>query len=210
MRSVGPSAVSREGNLVLLFGPPAVGKMAVGREVAERTGLLLFHNHMSIEPVLKLFPFGSPPFNRLVSSFRNQVFDEVARAEVPGLIFTYVWALDREEDRRLVDELVERFEARGARVHFVELFASLEERLRRNRTELRLAEKPSKRDVDASERRLLENDRKFRLNTSGDFFYPERHLRIDNTLRSASEVAAEIVARLGLPVRPIPQVRSTR
>lgn len=173
----------------------------MGREVAARTGLLLFHNHMSIEPVLKLFPFGSPPFNRLVSSFRNQVFDEVASAEVPGLIFTYVWALDQEGDRRLVDELVARFEAEDARIHFVELFASQEERLRRNRTELRLAEKPSKRDVEASERRLLRNDARFRLNTEGDFFHPERHLRIDNTFRSTADVAEEIVERLGLPRR---------
>lgn len=189
-----------EKQLVLLFGPPAVGKMAVGRLVADRTGLLLFHNHMSIEPVLQLFPFGSPPFDRLVSSFRNQVFDEILNEEVPGLVFTYVWALDEAGDRRFVDDLVARFESRGAGIHFVELFASQEERLRRNRTELRLTEKPSKRDVEASERRLLETDRRFRLNTDGDFFYPERHIRIDNTERTASDVAEEIVKRLGLPL----------
>ncbi|NNF12069.1 MAG: hypothetical protein HKN72_02530 [Gemmatimonadetes bacterium] len=175
--------------------------MTVGRHVAQRTGLLLFHNHMSIEPVLQLFPFGSPPFNRLVSSFRNHVFDEVLNEDAPGLIFTYVWALDEAGDRTLVDELVARFESRGARTHFVELFATQEERLRRNRTDLRLAEKPSKRDVQASEQRLLENDERFRLNTDGDFFYPERHVRIDNTHRTASDVAEEIVKRLGLPLR---------
>lgn len=173
----------------------------MGLELADRTGLLLFHNHMSIEPALKLFPFGSPPFNRLVSSFRDQVFDEVVRGDGPGLIFTYVWALDEPGDRRFVDGLVARFEAKNARVHFVELFASLEERLRRNRTELRLAEKPSKRDVEASERRILENEQRYRLNTDGDFVYPERHLRIDSTHREASDVADEIVARRGLPVR---------
>ncbi len=190
-----------EPHLVVLFGPPAVGKMTVGLELADRTGLLLFHNHMSIEPALKLFPFGSPPFNRLVSSFRDQVFDEVVRGDGPGLIFTYVWALDEAGDRRFIDGLMARFAAKNARVHFVELFASLDERLRRNRTELRLAEKPSKRDVDASERRVLENDRRYRLNTDGDFFYPEHHLRIDNTNREASDVADEIVARRGLPLR---------
>lgn len=193
--------MASEQHLVLLFGPPAVGKMAVGREVADRTGLILFHNHISIEPVLQLFPFGSPPFNRLVSSFRSQVFDEVLDGDGPGLVFTYVWVLDQPGDRRFVDDLVERFESRGARVHFVELVASQEERLRRNRTELRLAEKPSKRDVEASELRLLESDRSFRFNTDGDFFYPERHIRIDNTERSPSDVADEIVERLGLPIR---------
>jgi hypothetical protein len=46
--------------LLFVVGPPAVGKMTVGREIAERTGLRLFHNHMSAEPVLPFFDFGSP------------------------------------------------------------------------------------------------------------------------------------------------------
>jgi len=33
--------------LVIIFGPPAVGKMTVGRALAERTGFKLFHNHMT-------------------------------------------------------------------------------------------------------------------------------------------------------------------
>ena len=191
--------MNSEKHLVVIFGPPAVGKMAVGMEVADRTGLVLFHNHMSIEPVLKLFPFGSPPFTRLVSRFRDQVFEEVANGDHAGLIFTYVWALDQEEDRRFIDALVARFQSRGANVHFVELYAPQDERRRRNRTQLRLREKPSKRDMEASERRLIENDTKFRLNTASDFFYPERPIRIDNTTRSAPDVADEIVVRLGLP-----------
>lgn len=184
--------------LVILFGPPAVGKMAVGMELSRLTGIPLFHNHMSIEPVLKLFPYGSPPFQRLVGSFREHVFDEVARSDLPGLIFTYVWALDEESDRRFIDEVCARFEAAGAATRFVELVATQEARLRRNRSALRLAEKPSKRNVEASERRLLEHDRTYRMNTDGDFFYPDRHLRVDTTGRTAEEVAEEIRATLSL------------
>ena len=43
--------------LVIIFGPPAVGKMTVGSELAKLTGLKLFHNHMTIEPLLELFEF---------------------------------------------------------------------------------------------------------------------------------------------------------
>ena len=38
--------------LVILFGPPAVGKMAVGIELERQTGFRLFHNHMSVDPVM--------------------------------------------------------------------------------------------------------------------------------------------------------------
>lgn len=37
-------------HLVVIFGPPAVGKMTVGHEPAKLTGFKLFHNHMSVEP----------------------------------------------------------------------------------------------------------------------------------------------------------------
>jgi len=36
-----------EKKLIILFGPPAVGKMTVGKELADLTGLKLFHNHMT-------------------------------------------------------------------------------------------------------------------------------------------------------------------
>lgn len=37
--------------LVILFGPQAVGKMTVGQELAKQTGFKLFHNHMTIDLV---------------------------------------------------------------------------------------------------------------------------------------------------------------
>ena len=46
-------------HLVCVIGPPAVGKMTVGRAVCELTGFRLFHNHMSIEPLLGVFDFGT-------------------------------------------------------------------------------------------------------------------------------------------------------
>jgi shikimate kinase len=41
--------------LVILFGPPAVGKMTVGQQLANLTGFKLFHNHMTIELALNFF-----------------------------------------------------------------------------------------------------------------------------------------------------------
>ena len=41
--------------LVIIFGDGAVGKMTVGQELMKITDLRLFHNHMSIEPVLEIF-----------------------------------------------------------------------------------------------------------------------------------------------------------
>jgi hypothetical protein len=183
--------------LVILFGPPAVGKMAVGLELARITGMRLFHNHMAIEPVLRIFPYGSASFNLIVRNFRNMIFAEAARADMPGLIYTCMWDLDDGGTKEYIDEVVSLFGSNGASAHFVELAASLDVRLRRNRTELRLAEKPSKRDVAASEARLLANENR-RLNTTGEFFYPDRHIRLDTSNMTASAAARRLATELGL------------
>lgn len=187
-----------EKTLVAIVGPPAVGKMTVGQALSDITGIPLFHNHLAIEAVLPVFEFGSEAFVRLVTDFRFGVFEEVARSDLAGLIFTYVWAFDQPEDRAAVDRMRAVFEEKGGRTVFVELQADLETRLRRNESESRLAAKASKRDVTASRERLLANDRKYQLASNGDFPF-EDHLLIDNTDLSPEEAAERIVERFGLP-----------
>jgi hypothetical protein len=184
---------------IIIFGPPAVGKMTVGQELAKLTGLKLFHNHMSIELVLPFFNFGEPQFNRLVSEFRRRIFEEVASSDLPGLIFTFVWALDLGSDKRFIDETCAIFRAKGAEIYFVELQAELSERLNRNQSEFRLAQKPSKRDVEKSREVLLKHVEEYRFNTNGDFFYQENYLKLENTNLSALEAAQRIVDAFGLP-----------
>lgn len=188
--------------LVIIFGPPAVGKMTVGLELQKLTGMPLFHNHMTIEPLLRLFPYGSPPFARLSEEFRTRIFEEAAASDLPGLIFTYVWAFDVPADKAFLDKVAAIFQARDAEVCYVELSTPLDERLRRNETELRLSEKPSKRNLEWSRRNVENTDRKYRLNSHGDFPYPDRHLFLDNTDLAPDEVARRIVERFNLPLRP--------
>lgn len=177
---------------VVIFGPPAVGKMTVGHELSKITGFRLFHNHMTIELVLNFFEFGEPQFEALVSEFRQRVFEEVAASDLPGLIFTFVWAVEHESDREFVERSCDIFRDKGAHVYFVELQADLEERLSRNETEFRLSHKASKRDIKSSRKRLLDDDEKYKLNSDGDSFIKDNYLKIDNTNLSAVETAGMI------------------
>src|SRR5262249_30994035 len=104
--------------------------MTVGYELAKLTGLKLCHNHMTIELVLNFFSFGEPEFFRLVDDFRRRIFEEVAASNLPGLIFTFVWALDQPSDKAFIDNSCDLFRQRGADVYFVELEADQSERLR--------------------------------------------------------------------------------
>ncbi|HJP57979.1 MAG TPA: hypothetical protein VJ847_13240 [Gemmatimonadales bacterium] len=184
--------------LLFIVGPPAVGKMATGEAIAARTGFRLFHNHHAIDLALEFFPFGTPPFHRIVGDIRRRVFEEVAASDLPGLIFTYVWAFDLPAEAKTVDGYAAPFRWRGGRVLFAELETSQAERLRRNVTPLRLARKPTKRDLEASRRNLLELDAQYRMNSRGEFDGRDDYLKLDNTTLTAAESAERIIGHFGL------------
>lgn len=183
---------------ILIFGPPAVGKMTVGKALAAETDLKLFHNHMSLELVNQFFDFGTPSFRRLDKEIRFSIFREVAQSDLAGLIFTFVWEIKGGGDAKYVQEIVDIFEANGADTHYVELKADLNVRLIRNIQENRLLEKPSKRDTVASEKRLLSAERKYQFNTGPDDLTELGILKIDNTHLKPEEVARQIKEHFSL------------
>ena len=178
--------------LMIIFGPQAVGKMTVGEEVMRLTGMKLFHNHMTIELVSKFFSYGTPEGKRLVHSFRQQIFDEVAQSDLEGLIFTFVWAFNMREDWDYIENLIRKFEAKNSEIYLVELEADLDERLRRNKTEHRLLEKPTKRNVEWSNQRLIADDQKYRCQSLPGEIPWDNYLRIENEHISAAEAAQMI------------------
>jgi hypothetical protein len=183
--------------LLVVFGPPAVGKMTVGRAIADVSGFRLFHNHHAIEPLLDVFDYGTPPFNRLLGEFRQRVLDEAAEHGT-DLVFTYVWDLESEQDLAGLRGHFQPFVDAGRRIAFVELAAGLDVRLDRNRTDYRLSEKKSKRDLEWSDGNVREMER-YLMNTDrpsigGAFLAGRPHLRIDNTDLMPEEVAARVLA----------------
>ncbi len=174
--------------LLFMIGNAAVGKMTVGQELAKITGLRLFHNHMTIEPVLEIFgQFNSEAIKRL----RQVVFEEFAKTDNYGMIFTYMWAFDQQADWDYVEYVKSIFRPYGTEFYYVELVASREARLARNATENRLSQKASKRDIESSNRRLLSDDTKYRLESLDGEIPFENYIKIDNT-----DLAPDVVARM--------------
>ena len=114
--------------LVFLHGPPAVGKLTIARELAALTGFRLFHNHLTVDLVSSLFPFGSEPFILLREQIWLAAFAEAARNNV-SLIFTF--NPERTVRERFVQETIDVVEAAGGQVIFVELTCAEEELERR-------------------------------------------------------------------------------
>ena len=137
--------------LVLIIGSGAVGKMTVGQELMKITNLKLFHNHMMIEPVIEIFGYFK---GDTILKLREVVFNDFVESNNEGMIHTLMWAFDIKSDWAYVESLCMKFDE----VYCVELIASQEIRLERNKTENRLLHKPSKRDIEASNKRLLNED----------------------------------------------------
>jgi len=110
--------------LLFIYGPPAVGKLTVAREVAKRTGFKVFHNHLSIDAIQPIFDFGSKPFFKLVEMIRVETVAEAARENV-DLIYTFCYAKGLDESH--VEKVEQAALQNGADVNFVLLTCSDDE-----------------------------------------------------------------------------------
>ena len=163
--------------LILNHGPPSLCKLTVARELAALTGFRLFHNHLTVDLVSSLFPFGSESFIVLREQIWLAAFTEAARQNL-SLIFTF--NPERTVRERFIQDAIEVVEAAGGRVVFVELTCGEDELERRME------------DWSRKEFGKLASTEQYRsLKTSGAFEFPTlpEGLSVDTTNRSPADSA---------------------
>ena len=175
--------------LVFLFVIAAVGKMTVGQSLIKQTGLRLFHNHMTIEPVIEILGYYD---SKTITALREVIFQSFAKSDNKGMIFTFMWAFNMQEDWDYVAHVAEIFQKENAEIYYVELVADQQIRLQRNESPNRLANKASKRDLASSRQRLLDDDKKYRLESYDGEIPFKNYMRIDNSHLEPDVVAAMI------------------
>jgi hypothetical protein len=171
--------------LVVLFGRPGVGKLTIGRHLAERTDFRLFHNHLAFDLALSLFKFGSPDFVDLREAVWLSSLVRAASSDLPGVIFTF--APENTVRDSFIPAVQERIKGAGGLVHFVELTCAPDELHRRlvqpSRAEHAKLKHVAKYEKAAAEGRF---DRPI---------MPEPDHLVDTTHMSAAE-AADIIAEM--------------
>lgn len=105
--------------LVLLYGPPAVGKFTISKELAKLTGFKNFHNHLVIDVVNEVFGWEDPAHKKLEYGIRVQVVEEAAVSGI-NLITTGV-VLHR--NRFLYQGFIDAYKKNGGEVCVVRLKA---------------------------------------------------------------------------------------
>ena len=182
MKSKGPIP------FVVIYGPPASGKLTVAQQLSQLTKLKLFHNHFTVDLLLSVFEFGSPAFVELREQIWRSVMLEACAAKI-GLIFTF--APERTVSDGFLNLLIDEATACGADVRLVELVCSedkIEERLT-----------GSSRKQFAKLRSLKEYRK---LKAEGAFAVPNTltpDLKIDTSASSPRASAARIAEMLKQP-----------
>ena len=176
---------------VFIIGAPASGKMTIGQELSKLTGATLFFNHQPIDFALEIYQDFTEEMWEFVRSVNFSFLGTSARNH-RSVILTDV--IDFSNQYRLmylkqIQDLLDNFHQE---ILFVELETSLEERLRRNRTENRLKHKPLKRHIEISEREILETAETLQLNSQHQPNELHHYLKINNTNLSAEEAAKQI------------------
>ncbi|MAK83638.1 AAA family ATPase [Phenylobacterium sp.] len=180
--------------LIFLYGPAACGKLTVARRLAALTNYPLFHNHLVLDAVTSVFPFGSEPFVRLRSLYWLSMFEEAARQDRP-LIFTF--APERTVPDSFIEETRAAVEGHGGEVCFVELQVSPEEQMRRVETPDRKASKK------IHSREVL---KKFRDGGGAAYRPVPADLVIDTEALAPDAAAQTIMEALALQPLPTPHV----
>ncbi|MGN6125450.1 MAG: hypothetical protein ACTHON_02705 [Humibacter sp.] len=166
-------------DLVFLHGPAAAGKLTVARALSERTNFRVFHNHLIVDAVTAVFPFGSAPFVKLREQFWLATFAEAAASDT-SLIFTF--APESTVPAGLSDRTRRVVEAAGGRIHFVQLAVSEAEQERR-------IDLPSRHEFEKLTD--LETLRRIRA-SKGTLDIPQTDLLID-TEESDPDAAAQLI-----------------
>lgn len=178
--------------LVFLHGPAASGKLTTALALGDLIGFPVFHNHLVVDALTTVFPFGSEPFVRLREQFWLQVFADAAIAD-RSLIFTFT--PEATVRPGFPSRAREAVEDHGGQVFFVRLTVSPGEQEKRIGAESRrafhkLTDLPTLRRI-RSEPAPIEQ--------------PPADLEVDTDVSPAEQTAALVVRHFDFRSQDLPE-----
>ncbi len=173
-------------NLIFLYGPPGVGKLTVGKELAKLTGYKLFHNQLTVDLVHSLFDWGTPLYNKFVKKYRFELLAKAAQTKVDGVIYTYCYckAHDRSDVKKIFSQVIKN----GGKIYCVQLSCSRAVLFKRIQHPLRKRHRKVT-SVDKLKKTLQKHDLFSKID-----FYPS--ILIKNTILTPRQAAQQIVKRV--------------
>lgn len=169
--------------IILLYGPPAVGKLTIATLLHRKTGYKLLHNHAIQDPITKIIPVDNPSNRLLVREFRLRMLEEAIKNNI-SLILTF--SIAGNEPFRHIEDIIEMGEMYNSAICLVRLIAD-------RGTILQRVENDSRKAYGKVS--SIENLQKM-IQKNADMFdiYPKKeHLTIDTANLSPEQAVAQIM-----------------
>lgn len=120
--------------LIVIYGPPAVGKLTVAQELRKLTGYKLFHNHLTADLASSVFTTGTKEYSDLSETIRLETLKTAMRSKLKGLIFTFTYGVETyqgKSDNSFLRKVLREAKKTKTNVLFIRLTASTKELARR-------------------------------------------------------------------------------
>lgn len=174
--------------LIILYGPPAVGKLTIARELEKMTGYILFHNHLVNDVQSEVMEFATKDYWRFNQRLKSLMIKGAMVDGVDGMIFTMA-PCDR--NGVVFGKRLEKLATKGrGETYFVKLECDIRELLKR-------VKQPSRKEF-----RKLTCDKQMKRDSKKEGFMiripSKNELVINNTKISARKVAERIAKHFKL------------
>tara|TARA_Y100000310_G_C20600006_1_gene772513 strand:+ start:929 stop:1459 length:531 start_codon:yes stop_codon:yes gene_type:complete len=167
---------------IFIYGPPAVGKLTIAKELSKLTNYKIVHGHLVNDLIASIFSHGTKQFLKYNHKTRLMLFDLACKEKVNGLIFTFGYHNDNDPQRAKDIERV--IKKNKGKIYFVKLTA--DKKILEERTITSDRKKFGKIKTKKLIREVLKNKNYFK---KMDF---KPTLEIDNSKLSAKNVAKKI------------------
>ena len=117
--------------LIVIYGPPAVGKLTTAEKLGEISGYRVFHSHLAIDLVNSITPDGAgKAYSELLFRIIYETIEFAWKDKQAGLVMTIAYT-GSEKQKELLRKLKAMVESDGGRICPVKLIASMDELKRR-------------------------------------------------------------------------------
>jgi broad-specificity NMP kinase len=173
--------------IIVIYGPPGVGKLTVAQELSKITSFKLFHVHQIADLLSFFFTPGTKPFTKTFEDLWFFLLEKILSFAKKGVIVTLVYGiqtLNGEKDDLFFLKIKNLALEKKADIFFIKLKCSDEEIKKRISSEER---KKFKKITDY--KKLKEIREKYNIDAKIPF---DKNIEIDTTNLSPSHTAMEI------------------
>jgi tRNA uridine 5-carbamoylmethylation protein Kti12 len=170
--------------LVILYGPPASGKLTIAQNLAKVSDIHVFDNHQVIDMIEPIVTRKYPDFAELIYQTQRNILEAAVKANQTNVVMTFPYASNLDRDVEFITELTTTSRKLGAEVYPIFLKCS-------NDTLLKRAIEPSRKAYGKITTTDVMNTM-IEMHNFNDYAPVEGNITIDTDQISASDAAAQI------------------